>query len=191
MKISLKYSDQTLGTYIDFMAAGNDPIGQLSAITGKKRDQLRELPMEQVEQITASYVYNLKQEEKVFKQFIELDGIKFGFHPHLKAITFGEWLDAMDYAKDLPKNYANLLTILYRPVTAEFNDRYTIEPYDADIHGKYASKMRQLPLPVVNGCMLFFSTLLSDLMSNSPEYLEALLTKLQAEVKEIQSEVEL
>jgi hypothetical protein len=51
--------------------------------------------------------------------------------------------------------------------------------------------MRQLPLPVVNGCMLFFSTLLSDLMSNSPEYLEELLTKLQAEVREIQSEVEL
>ena len=190
MKISLKYSDQTLGTYIDFMAAGNDPIGQLSASTGKKREQLRELAMETVEQIIASYIYNLKQEEKVFKQIIELDGIQFGFHPHLKAITFGEWLDAMDYAKDLPKNYDKLLTILYRPVTAQFNDRYTIEAYDADVHSKYASKMRQLPLPVVNGCMLFFSTLLSDLMSNSPAYLEGLLKKLEQEVKEIQNEVE-
>jgi hypothetical protein len=188
MKISLKYSDQTLGTYIDFMLAENDIIGQLSAITGFKRDQLRTLPMEQVEQVIASYVHNLKKEEKVFKQYIELDGIKFGFHPNLKAITFGEWLDAMEYAKDLPKNYDKLLTVLYRPVTAEFNDRYTIEPYDADIHSKYSVKMRQLPLPVVNGCMLFFSTLLDDLMSNSPEYLETLLAELQREMNQIQNE---
>jgi hypothetical protein len=144
--------------------------------------------MEQVEQVIASYVHNLKKEEKIFKQYIELDGIKFGFHPNLKAITFGEWLDAMEYAKDLPKNYDKLLTVLYRPVTAEFNDRYTIEPYDADIHSKYSSKMRQLPLPVVNGCMLFFSTLLDDLMSNSPEYLETLLAELQREMNQIQNE---
>jgi hypothetical protein len=190
MKISLKYSDQTLGTFIDFMGAGNDPIAQLSVILNKKRDQLRELPMEQVEQVIASYIYNLKQEEKIFKQFVELDGIKFGFHPNLKAITFGEWLDAMEYAKDLPRNYDKLLTVLYRPVTAEFNDRYTIEPYDADIHAAYSSKMRQLPLPVVNGCMLFFSILLNDLMSNSPEYLEGLVKEIQAEITEL-SEVKL
>jgi hypothetical protein len=188
MKISLKYSDQTLGTYIDFMAAENDTVGQLAAITGLKREQLRNLPMEKVEQVIASYAHNLKKDEHIFKQFIELDGIKFGFHPNLKAITFGEWLDAMEYSKNFNKNIDKILAILYRPVTAELNDRYTIEPYDADIHSKYASKMRQLPLPVVNGCMLFFSTLLNDLMSNSPEYLEEIVRELQMKMEEIQSE---
>jgi len=32
--ISTKYSDQTLGTYVDFMAAGEDTVSQIQAITG-------------------------------------------------------------------------------------------------------------------------------------------------------------
>ena len=191
MKISLKYSDQTLGTYIDFMGAENDTVGQLAAITGLKREQLRNLPMEKVEQVIASYAHNLKKDEHIFKQFIELDGIKFGFHPNLKAITFGEWLDAMEYSKNFNKNIDKILAILYRPVTAELNDRYTIEPYDADIHSKYASKMRQLPLPVVNGCMLFFLTLTSDLLSNFPEFLEEEINKLKKELEVLQKEEQL
>ena len=89
--ISTKYSDQTLGTYVDFMAAGEDTVSQIQAITGLKRDDIRKIDVTQIQKIVTAYANGLKNDEKVFKQFIEIDGIKFGFHPNLKSMTFGEW----------------------------------------------------------------------------------------------------
>ena len=86
--ISTKYSDQTLGTYVDFLNAGTDSISQISAITGLKRDDIRKIDMATVEKIVASYSNGLRQDEKVFKQFIDIDGVKFGSHPNLKSMTF-------------------------------------------------------------------------------------------------------
>jgi len=86
--ISTKYSDQTLGTYVDFLNAGTDSISQIQAITGLKRDDIRKIDMAIVEKIVSAYSQGLRNDEKVFKQFIDIDGVKFGFHPNLKSMTF-------------------------------------------------------------------------------------------------------
>ena len=85
--ISTKYSDQTLGTYVDFVAAGSDSVSQIQAITGLKRDDIRKIDMPTIDKIVSAYANGLKNDEKIFKQFIEIDGVKFGFHPNLKAMT--------------------------------------------------------------------------------------------------------
>jgi hypothetical protein len=187
--ISTKYSDQTLGTYVDFMAAGEDTISQIQAITGLKRDDIRKIDMATIEKIVKAYAEGLKNDEKVFKQFIEIDGIKFGFHPNLKSMTFGEWLDLSELSKNFPHQLPELMCILYRPVTAEINQQYKIEEYDSDVHLKYAPQMRKLNLANVNAALLFFSTLKNDLVSNTPEYLEQELERLKREISQLADEV--
>ena len=187
--ISTKYSDQTLGTYVDFMAAGEDTVSQIQAITGLKRDDIRKIDMATIEKIVTAYANGLKNDEKVFKQFIEIDGIKFGFHPNLKSMTFGEWLDLSELSKNFPHQLPELMCILYRPVTAEINMQYKIEEYDSDVHLKYAPQMRKLNLANVNAALLFFSTLRNDLLNNTPEYLEQELERLKREITQLAEEV--
>jgi hypothetical protein len=187
--ISTKYSDQTLGTYVDFMAAGEDTISQIQAITGLKRDDIRKIDVTQIEKIVTAYANGLKNDEKVFKQFIEIDGIKFGFHPNLKSMTFGEWLDLSELSKNFPHQLPELMCILYRPVTAEINQQYKIEEYDSDVHLKYAPQMRKLNLANVNAALLFFSTLRNDLVNNTPAYLEQELERLKREISQLAEEV--
>jgi hypothetical protein len=187
--ISTKYSDQTLGTYVDFMAAGEDTVSQIQAITGLKRDDIRKIDVTKIEKIVTAYADGLRQDEKVFKQFIEIDGIKFGFHPNLKSMTFGEWLDLSELSKNFPHQLPELMCILYRPVTAEINQQYKIEEYDSDVHLKYAPQMRKLNLANVNAALLFFSTLKNDLVNNTPEYLEKELERLKREISQLAEEV--
>jgi len=145
--------------------------------------------MATVEKIVASYSNGLRQDEKVFKQFIDIDGVKFGFHPNLKSMTFGEWLDLSEFSKNFPNQLPELMCILYRPVTAEINLQYKIEPYDSDVHLKYVPQMRKLNLANVNAALLFFSTLRNDLVSSTPEYLEKELEKLKKEISQLAEEV--
>jgi len=187
--ISTKYSDQTLGTYVDFMAAGEDTVSQIQAITGLKRDDIRKIDMATIEKIVSAYANGLKNDEKVFKQFIEIDGIKFGFHPNLKSMTFGEWLDLSELSKNFPHQLPELMCILYRPVTAEINQQYKIEEYDSDVHLKYAPQMRKMNLANVNAALLFFSTLRNDLVNNTPAYLEQELERLKREISQLAEEV--
>ena len=187
--ISTKYSDQTLGTYVDFMAAGEDTVSQIQAITGLKRDDIRKIDMATIEKIVSAYANGLKNDEKVFKQFIDIDGIKFGFHPNLKSMTFGEWLDLSELSKNFPHQLPELMCILYRPVTAEINQQYKIEEYDSDVHLKYAPQMRKLNLANVNAALLFFSTLRNDLVNSTPEYLEKELETLKREISQLAEEV--
>ena len=187
--ISTKYSDQTLGTYVDFMAAGEDTVSQIQAITGLKRDDIRKIDVTQIEKIVTAYANGLKNDEKVFQKFIEIDGIKFGFHPNLKSMTFGEWLDLSELSKNFPHQLPELMCILYRPVTAEINQQYKIEEYDSDVHLKYAPQMRKMNLANVNAALLFFSTLRNDLVNNTPAYLEQELERLKKEICQLAEEV--
>jgi hypothetical protein len=187
--ISTKYSDQTLGTYVDFMAAGEDTVSQIQAITGLKRDDIRKIDMATIDKIVSAYANGLRNDEKIFKQFIDIDGVKFGFHPNLKSMTFGEWLDLSELSKNFPHQLPELMCILYRPVTAEINLQYKIEEYDSDVHLNYAPQMRKLNLANVNAALLFFSTLRNDLVNSTPEYLEAELEKLKREISLLADEV--
>lgn len=187
--ISTKYSDQTLGTYVDFIAAGTDSISQIQAITGLKRDDIRKIDMPTIDKIVSAYADGLKNDEKVFQRFIDIDGVKFGFHPDLKSMSFGEWLDLTEFSKNFPHQMPELMCILYRPVTAEINLQYKIEDYDSSIHLKYVPQMRKLNLANVNAALLFFSTLRKDLVSSTPGYLEQELEMLNREISQLAAEV--
>ena len=145
--------------------------------------------MPTIDKIVNAYAAGLKNDEKIFQKFIEIDGVKFGFHPDLKSMTFGEWLDLSEFSKNFPHQMPELMCILYRPVTAEINLQYKIEDYDSTTHMKYVPQMRKMNLANVNAALLFFSTLRNDLVNSTPEYLEQELEMLKREISQLAEEV--
>ena len=67
-------------------------------------------------------------------RIIEIDEVRYGFHPDLDSLTLGEYADIETFVKmDIDKHLPEVMAILYRPIVEEKNEIYTIEPYDGEI----------------------------------------------------------
>ena len=114
--------------------------------------------------------------------------LRVGFHTNLEYMTFSEYIDINTLLETFPQSLPTILSILYRPITAELNDRYLIEDYDAVKHTSNAELFRQVPLEAVNGVMVFFYLLRSDLMNTTLDYLSKTTTEVADEVEAIARE---
>jgi hypothetical protein len=94
---------------------------------------------------------------------------EFGFVPELDNITYGEFVDLDTYLQDVQYMHKTM-AVLYRPVTQKVKNRYLIEPYESA--GKYADLMKQAPMSVALGAVLFFYRLGNELLQATMSYLE-------------------
>jgi hypothetical protein len=99
-------------------------------------------------------------ERPPLKQRFFIDKQEFGFIPSLEEITVGELNDIDTYISDWSQMH-RAMAVMFRPVTATFGSRYEIEKYEGS--EKYADKMKDVPLDIAIGAMLFFWTLGNDL----------------------------
>jgi hypothetical protein len=125
------------------------------------------LKMDVVLQMKASSLTNVTSvlmkafaERPALTQRFTIGKQTFGFIPSLEEITVGELNDVDQYITEWP-NMHRAMAVLYRPVVATFGNRYEIEKYEGS--EKYAEQMKQMPLDVAIGAMLFFWTLGKDL----------------------------
>ena len=88
---------------------------------------------------------------------IDINGVKYGFHPNLDELTMGEFVDVETYAKE--NDIAKMMSVLYRPINKEEGNRYNIEPYDFDKHSDNANHFQKLSINVGNAIAVFFWTL--------------------------------
>jgi hypothetical protein len=88
---------------------------------------------------------------------IDINGVKYGFHPNLDELTMGEFVDVETYAKE--NDIAKMMSVLYRPINKEEGNRYNIEPYDFDKHSDNANQFQKLSINVGNAIAVFFWTL--------------------------------
>lgn len=96
-----------------------------------------------------------------------LNGTTYGFITNLDDMSLGEYIDLDENLGDWSSMH-RAMTVLYRPVTLQKGDRYQIEEYDGL---KGADVMKQMPLDVVMGAMVFFWTLNSELLETTLNYL--------------------
>lgn len=97
------------------------------------------------------------------QKVIELDGVKYGFHPDLNEMTTGEWADLEEELRekeDLWKAMPNILAILYRPLKGrkwwKFWDKsYQIENYEPK-HMENADRMKEVNMETASGMAVFF-----------------------------------
>ena len=103
--------------------------------------------------------------EVQFKDRFKMGGVEYCFIPNFDKITTGEFVDLSKYGTE-SETLHNLMAILFRPVKNEdaFNN-YTIDDY----HGteKHAEQMKQTPINIVNGALLFFCSLAKELQKST------------------------
>ena len=105
---------------------------------------------------TLSDIFN--QETKYLVKHFKIGNVQYGFIPELDKMSFGEYVDLDTYFKDW-QDMHKAMSVLYRPVTQKYSDRYNIEKYKAD-NGEH---MKQMPLDACFSSIVFFYNLGNDL----------------------------
>lgn len=157
-KTDIKYSD-----FIQFKALvpeGTKPeevdvefltMRVLTIFYGIKPKDSRNLKQSQVTMLTEKVMKAINGPVSQLSKTIEMNGKIYGLIPNFKDITLGELID-MDKMYELER-YAELTSILYRPIIGEINKHgeYEIEPYQG-AHKEFS----EITVDIVEGYMDFF-----------------------------------
>jgi len=95
--------------------------------------------------------------------------VSFGMIPSLDEMTFGEYVDLESFMSDW-SNMHKAMAVLYRPITFNKNGKYLIEDYDGS--DKYWEVMKDAPVNVALGAMVFFYRLGKKLSKYTMDYLQ-------------------
>jgi len=107
--------------------------------------------------------------------------VSFGMIPALDEMTFGEYVDLESFISDWD-NMHKAMAVLYRPITFNKNGKYIIEDYDGS--DKYWEVMKDAPINVGLGAMVFFYRLGKKLCKYTMDYLLLQQNQNQASVQE-------
>jgi len=94
---------------------------------------------------------------------------EFGFVPKLEDMTLGEYVDVDTNIAQWESMHKGM-AVLYRPVKFQKNNMYLIEDYTADEY--FHEVMKDMPLSIALGCLLFFYRLGSELSIYLADYLK-------------------
>jgi hypothetical protein len=111
----------------------------------------------------------LNHKPKLIRTF-KLGDYEFGFIPKLEDMTSGEYIDLENYLSDVA-TYHKAMAVLFRPIKTKVKDLYTIEEYQSS--EVYAEFLQYMPLDVVLGCLVFFSTLTNDCVSGLMDFIHS------------------
>lgn len=169
----------TLGQYLDVLKAGDNEVLKAQAITGKSREAVLAMTVPDLQRIIVDFNNKaLRSVDKKLYKELKLKGkdgstVVMGFHPNLMYMTMSEYMDVNTLLNNFPHSLASIMAVIYRPITGQLNDKYIIEDYDASKHLENAELFRQVGMDAVNGVMLFFYLLKSDLTSNTLDSLNS------------------
>ena len=111
----------------------------------------------------------LNVKPKLIRTF-KLGDYEFGFIPKLEDMTSGEYIDLENYLSDT-QTFHKAMAVLFRPIKNKVKDLYTIEDYESS--DKYSEFLQYMPLDVVLGCLVFFSTLTNDCLNGLMDYIHS------------------
>lgn len=97
----------------------------------------------------------------------KMRGKEYGFIPNLDEMSLGEYVDLDTFIGDTD-NLHRAMSVLFRPVQNKYGSQYNIEDYT----GEGAEIMKEMPLDVAFGAMLFFYRLGMDLSEAMMNYLQ-------------------
>ena len=123
-----------------------------------------------------NHINKLFDQEHKFIPTFNLNGVAYGFIPNLDDITYGENKDVTSYINEWG-NMHKAMAVLFRPLKQKQGHKYLIEEYEGS--HKYSEVMKQMPLSVVLGAMVFFYNLTNELLNYIPNYLEKEVVKEQ------------
>ena len=171
ISIPTTWKDITLGTYLEMQNDLENYRDDEEAQTALMLIHLCKIQPEYLKSLSAES-YNLLRsklggfispEGIQLKKFIQIDGREYGFEPNLSQMSYGAYADIT--ANDtitIDKNWAKVMSILYRPVVEKSGDKYRIEPYTGEIRDKL---FLQTDMETNWGALFFFLNLQTDLLN--------------------------
>lgn len=97
-----------------------------------------------------------------FIQRFDFKGVEYGFIPNFDTITTAEFVDLSKYGVE-PETLHYLMAILFRPIVKDSIGSYDIATYKGT--AETFELMKELPMNVVNGAIVFFCNLSTELQS--------------------------
>lgn len=169
-------NDITLGQYQEFIKI-EDPSEEdiLKIFLGLDLKGIGKIKAADVDKY-AKHITSLFNKDQQHSLKFVLRGVEFGFIANLDEITYGENKDVTAYLNDWQTMH-KAMAVLYRPIKQKLGGKYLIEDYEGS--HKYSETMKQMPLGVVMGAMVFFYNLTNDLLKIIPSYLENQMQKEQ------------
>jgi len=135
----------------------------ISAISDCPLQDLLDCPFEEISYISNYILNNLPKEKDVkFVDRFELDGVKYGFIPDWKDISFAEFADLDTLSTKKQDEILDVLhiiaSIMYRPIIEEKkNGDFRIEKYNVDSMKERAELFkRKLNIKYLLGAQFFF-----------------------------------
>ncbi len=116
------------------------------------------------------------EEKYSLQRHFAIGDVNMGFIPKLDDMSLGEYVDVEATITDW-QDIHKAMAVLYRPVNFKSKDRYTIAPYKPN--EELREWMKEMPLSVVMGCMVFFYDLGIELSRASLVSLENKIKKVE------------
>jgi hypothetical protein len=152
--------------YLTIDEPNNDDL--IKCILNIDQKELGKIKASNVDYLLNHVVKLFKDKQELVPTF-KLYGVEYGFIPNLDEITYGENKDVTTYINDWDSMH-KAMAVLFRPIKQKQRDKYIIEEYEGS--HKYSEVMKDMPLEVVMGAMVFFYNLTNVLLKSIPSYLE-------------------
>lgn len=96
------------------------------------------------------------------QQKINLNDVEYGFYPNLSKIEYGAYIDISKYNEmELDEKWAEVMSILYRPITKRIGSLYEVEPYSGKIDRE---AWLDVTMDIHFGAWFFFINLSKELL---------------------------
>jgi hypothetical protein len=124
-----------------------------------------ELPINELDGVVTHILSIMSEKAILQRRFTMTDPkgktVEFGFMPNMDKMSLGEYVDLEKYISDWNTMH-RALAVMYRPIVAGKGEFYEIEKYEGS--DKYADIMKDSPVTVALGSMVFFYNLGTELL---------------------------
>jgi len=151
---------------------------KIQIFTGLERNRIELISAIDYKEIVEQIDTALNQTVE-FKPTFFIKDVEFGFIPNLDKMTQGEFVDVSNYGTDV-KEMHKLMAVLFRPIKNKDSlGNYEIINYQGT--KQYADIMKHMPLSILNGALVFFSSLANELVSYTQKYMQVEQAKEKAQ----------
>ena len=163
------WSAITLRDYLKFRNDMETYKDNEDAIEAVLFHHLCKMPVEWITQLDIDTYVNIRKDlvqflnanELPLQRFITIDGVEYGFEPNLSKMSYGAYVDISKYeTMEMNDKWADMMSILYRPVKQKVGKFYDITTYEGKIDGE---KFLDLGMDIHWGTLFFLKSLLKDL----------------------------
>lgn len=183
IEVPTKWSAVTLRDYLALRKDMETYKDNEEAIFACLLHHLCKFPVEYIQQMDIDTYIAIKSDvtaffnktEESLKRIITIDGVEYGFEPNLSQMAYGAYVDISKYETiGIDDKWAEVMSILYRPITSKAGALYDIEPYTGKTE---ADKFLDVTMDVHFGALSFFFHLQKDLLNATLKSLMGELTE--------------